>query len=269
MTLIGTLHNLSRSVGYALLAVTDGMLVVKFVGCEIGVFLVFKVVRKDFWYWLRVEGIAGFITAVCVRVLGKIIADFTGCLHLRHPFELGGTAYSVSMVWAQIMPFVALGWYEGGGKEQLGMLLQGSFGLWLALNGLFLCSIERSFVGTFFGMQTAPEYTKELWKRGGNDASKFDAAFDNRRSYINGIEDEVREWVAGGIAGWRANGEDWFNVEKIGDEFLPKELVEILGGGRRRNSLTLTMDIGTIGGRSNSNSPKSNRRHATSQVAPN
>jgi len=29
----------------------------------------------------------------------------------------------VSMVWAQIMPFVALGWYEGGNKEQLQALL--------------------------------------------------------------------------------------------------------------------------------------------------
>ena len=97
------------------------------------------------------------------------------------------------MIWAQIMPFVALSFHEGGNKKQLQTLLMGSLGLWLVLNGLFFCSIERSFVGTFFGTQTAPQYTVELFRTSTTDQAKFRVCFKNTRRYINGIEEEVKE----------------------------------------------------------------------------
>ena len=54
MTLISTLHNLSRSVGSALLAVSPIKgLVVIFVGLEIAFYLLYKIVRGDFWYVKR------------------------------------------------------------------------------------------------------------------------------------------------------------------------------------------------------------------------
>jgi len=46
--------------------------------------------RRDFWYWLRLEGGASLATAVIERTLVKVVADFTGCVHFRHPFEMGG-----------------------------------------------------------------------------------------------------------------------------------------------------------------------------------
>ena len=36
----------------------------------------------------------------------------------RHPYELGGTAFSLSMLWAQVMPFVALQLYEKDDEEE-------------------------------------------------------------------------------------------------------------------------------------------------------
>ena len=157
---------------------------------------------------------------------------------MRHPYGLGGAAYSVSMIWAQIMPFVALSFYEGGNKEQLQTLLLGSFGLWLVLNGLFFCSIERSFLGTFFSSITAPQFTVELFRNSDVDFAKFDAAFTNRRSYINGCEDEIKTWVAQNIDRWRVENEAWFDVRLIGDEFLPIEVFEVEGGAKRRRSST-------------------------------
>ena len=140
------------------------------------------------------------------------------------------------MIWAQIMPFVALSFYDGGNKEQLETLLLGSFGIWLVLNGLFFCSIEMSYIMTFFGTKTAPQYTVELFRNSEDDISKFDAAFDNRQSYINGIEEEVKEWVRVNIDRWRIENEDWFEVDKIWDEFLPVEVFEAVGGAKRRRS---------------------------------
>ena len=127
------------------------------------------------------------------------------------------------MIWAQIMPFVALGWYEGGNKEQLETLLLVSFGVWLVLNGLFFWSIEKNFLGTFFGSKTAPQYTVDLFRDSEDAFSKFDAAFDNRRSYIAECEDEVKEWMEANYE--LLVGEEWFIVEKVPDDFLPKRIL--------------------------------------------
>ena len=100
MTLISVLHNLSKSIGCALLLATSKkVMVVYFVGGEILLFLAWKLLRGDFLYWVRVDGVVGVILSFLLRVLAKVIVDFTGCVHFRHPFELGGAAFTTSMVW--------------------------------------------------------------------------------------------------------------------------------------------------------------------------
>ena len=77
MTMISTLHNLSRSLGYAILAVVDVNLALKFFVGEAGVYLLYKLLRRDFYYWPRLEGVLSVVTAFVVRTLGKVITDFT------------------------------------------------------------------------------------------------------------------------------------------------------------------------------------------------
>ena len=77
MTMISTLHNLSRSLGYAILAVVDVNLALKFFVGEVGVYLLYKLLRRDFYYWPRLEGVLSVVTAFVVRTLGKVITDFT------------------------------------------------------------------------------------------------------------------------------------------------------------------------------------------------
>jgi len=165
-------------------------------------------------------------------------------VQFRHPIDLGGVAFSASMLWAQIMPFVALSFYEGENKEQLKILLMCSFGLWLVLNGLFFYSIDRSYITTFFGSETAPQYTVELFRISEDDFAKFDAAFSNRRSFINGCEDEVRVWLRENIDRFQLEQPEWWKIEMVGDEFLPQEAIEAEGGtGRRRSSVHSVRDI--------------------------
>ena len=198
--------------------------------------MLFKILRRDFWYWLRVEGVLSIALAGLERTLVKVVADFTGCVHFRHPFEMGGAAYSLSMVWAQIMPFLALRWYEGDNKEELRLLLGVNFTVWVVLNGFFFLSIEKRFVKTFFTRTTAPQYTVQLFLTSEDDASKFDAAFDNRASYIGGCKEEVKEFVRVNIERWRRENADWFKIDKIPDEMLPAEVVAEEGGARRRKN---------------------------------
>ena len=77
MTLISTLHNLSRSLGYAILAVVDLNLALKFFVGEVGTCLLYKLLRRDFYYWPRLEGMLSVIMALIARTLLKVIVDFT------------------------------------------------------------------------------------------------------------------------------------------------------------------------------------------------
>ena len=164
----------------------------------------------------------------------EVIVDFTGCLHFRHPYELGGLGFIISMIWAQVFPFVALQYFDGEMKDTMTGFLAISFAAWLVLNIIFFCSIDLSYLNTFFGTKTAPQYTCELFLTSKEDYSKFRAVFKNRNDYTKSIHGKVKEWVAENIDQWRRENPDWFNIEKIPDEFLPKDVLQSVGGAKRR-----------------------------------
>jgi len=247
MIIISALHNMSRSLGYALLgASTNGRwLVVYFIGGEMTAYLIFKVLRQDFLYWVRFGEVVSLVVSIQSRICVKIITDFTGCLHFRHPFELGGVGFSLSMTWAQIMPFVAMQLYDGKGKDMVTGALVCSFALWLLINTMFFCTIDLSYVNTFFGTMTAPQYTCMLSNTSKEDSAKFDAIFSTRLSFSTNVHEDVKDWVAANVARWNAEGDDWFKIEMIPDEFLPKEVLEAEGGAqRRRNSVSVRETLG-------------------------
>ena len=84
MTVMSTCHNLSRSVGCALLAASGGAtMVLSFVGGEVMVYVMWKVFRRDLLYWFKVDGFLGIFGSFLIRVLVKVIVDFSGCFHFR------------------------------------------------------------------------------------------------------------------------------------------------------------------------------------------
>jgi len=179
------------------------------------------------------------------RILSKVVVDFSGQFHNRHPYELGGLGFTISMIWAQIFPFVALQYFDGDLKQILTGFLAMSFTAWSLLNIIFFCTIDQSYLNTFFGTKTASQYTCELFLTSKDDSQKFDAIFTNRIQYTKTIHEEVKEWVRENINQWKRKKPDWFNIEIIPDEFLPKEVYEAEGGAnRRRSSVSLREIVG-------------------------
>ena len=243
MTMMSSLHNLSRSLGCALLATSDAEMVLLFIGGEIGLYLVFKIVRQDFYGWIRLSsGLAVFLS-FWYRVVVKVVVDFTGCLHMRHPYELGGSAFTISILWAQAFPFVALQYFDGEMKDIMTGVLAVSFMAWMVLNIIFFCTIHLSYLNTFFGTKTGPQYTCELYLTSKDDSQKFDAIFGTRIQYTKTIHEQVKEWVAKNIHQWRRDQPDWFKIEMIPDEYLPKEIFEAEGGAKRRRSSVSLREI--------------------------
>ena len=236
MLLLSTLHNLSRSIGCAVLIAADREIAAFSIIAEILFFLLYKTARKDFLYWFKVDGFIGVIFSLLVRTLVKIIVDFCGCFHMRHPFELGGRAFTISLIWAQIWPFFALQWYESDNAERVLEFLVASFCSWCILSSIFFCCcIDVSYLGTFFGNMTGPQYAVHLYRTSENDYSKFDALFDNRLSYTTPVHEEGKQWVEANIDGWMALGPDWFRIDEIHEDFLPPR-VKSQGLRRRRKS---------------------------------
>jgi len=240
MTLVSSLHNLSRSLGCALLAFSDAEKALLFIGGEMGLYLVFKTLRQDFHWWVPS---LPFIGSFFARVVVKVVADFTGCLHFRHPYELGGLAFTISMIWAQAFPFVALQSFDGDSKDIMTGFLAMSFTAWLVLNFIFFCTIDLSYLRTFFGTKTAPQYICELFMTSKDDYQTFRAVFKNRIEYSKSIHGEVKEWVAENIDKWKRERPDWFKIDMIPDELLPKDVFEAEGGAKRRRSSVSLREI--------------------------
>ena len=171
----------------------------------------------------------------------------------RHPCDMGGAAFSASMIWAQVMPFVALEMYEAGSdgveKDKIMVFLICSFFTWLLINIKFFRTIDLSYLHTFFGFKTASQYTTELFLTSKLDKDKYRAAFKKRASYTKSVEPEIKAWVAENIEKWMAEREDWFKIQQIPEEFLPGELMrsQKMGMGSRRRRSSFTMVGNAIG----------------------
>jgi len=158
---------------------------------------------------------------------------------------MGGLGFTISLIWAQAFPFVALQYFDGEMKDIITGFLVVSFAAWLLSNIIFFCTIDLSYLSTFFGTKTAPQYTCEYFLTSKGNFQKFDAIFYNRIEYTKSIHSKVKEWVAENIDQWRRDQPDWFKIEMIPDEFLPKDVLEAEGGAkRRRSSVSLKNTVG-------------------------
>jgi len=151
------------------------------------------------------------------------------------------------MVWAQAFLFVALQLFEGDEmtKDALALFLIGSFASWLLLNIAFFCTIDLSYLKTFFGTKTAPQYTVELYETATDDSLKWNAAFANRFSFTKKIHVQVRQWVADNVVRWQREKPDWFKIEMIPDDMLPREVLAAEGGANRTRTTTSTELVGS------------------------
>ena len=76
MTAISTLHNISRSVGCAMMMTGDTTLFVWLIGGELTVHFIFKIVRGDFLYFCPIDGPLGYLMSFLWHLVTKVIADF-------------------------------------------------------------------------------------------------------------------------------------------------------------------------------------------------
>ena len=76
MTAISTLHNISRSVGCAMMMAADSILLVWLIGGELTLHFIFKFGRGEILCFIPVEGPFGYLVSFFWHLSTQIIGDF-------------------------------------------------------------------------------------------------------------------------------------------------------------------------------------------------
>ena len=90
MTLFTAGMLLIRCMSLVLLGLIGTGWVAAYISADLGLYLIIKTMRRDFWYWMPAGGNAEILISAMNRFVVKIIVDCTSIVHFRHPYEIGG-----------------------------------------------------------------------------------------------------------------------------------------------------------------------------------
>ncbi|GMH73477.1 hypothetical protein TrST_g4717 [Triparma strigata] len=242
----------------SLCAISSPIFLVGFLFAEVLLFMLYKVAMKDMRYWLPIYGAQSWIMSFAIRLVIKIVIDFTSCLQFRHPSEMGGAYFAFNYF---LTPFTAL--YMASryldyveveeNRERLTLVLTPEavytfiFVVWsvqLITVGFFFRSIPPEYVKTFYSLKTGWQFSLDTFNDNGHDEENGEPSRDEFRIMVfcdnkhrwASIEPEIRSWVNSSIPVWNETQPEWWNDQKrslIPDWIIddPALLLSIRGKG--------------------------------------
>ena len=263
MVLMSTCQILSKVFSIALLAVTRASWLVIWLCADVLLFLVYKIARREFVY-LYPPGVQGgmkYVTAFFARVLVKIIADVTGLLLLRGPYEMGGFYFSFNMVLNIMSCWIAQALYSDYYEEEDSKIDSSTICafigalqlLWALATLLFFRRIKRKYLRTFYSTQSARQASVAYFLESDDDSVRLLAVFTTHEDLWSDIKDQVKAYMLQNWETWERDQPAWFDGNfkaTVPDEFIPKVALDTLnklhGGVRRRSSVGLV--VAGVGG---------------------
>lgn len=254
MFVLGSCTVLMKVLSTALLASIGSLYVIAFVVGDMILYLLIKISRDDLRYWINLPNAASLVVSVLVRILFKVMCDFTCFLQGKHPLEQGGLYFSLSIFISHASCFVAAHLYinvraqtassssepEKFSDVELWAVLVAVELLFILSLSFYLLKINRKYVKTFLSTMTGKQYCVYNYRRAKVDRWKMDI-FSNHPSYYASIRDEIKAWIDGAWEIWHEERPEWFTAQAIAtipDDFIPTAvLVKLHARGRRKSSL--------------------------------
>jgi len=222
-----------------------------YIGADLGLYLLVKIMRGDFWYWVPVGGKMEILLSLLCRVVVKIITDFTSLVQFRHPYELGGMYWLFSFVLTMGSLPAAIKFYEGKDGDELVVdlawrLLYILIPSTLVMLSFFFTTIERSYRHTFMSTIRGKDLTIKNYRESDDDATKAAFTFQMSKHHWNSIEEEVRGWVEANWSIWEEEKPKWLDENirtKIPVDYIPT--AEAREKEKQRQRLTKNTHEGT------------------------
>jgi hypothetical protein len=229
-----------RCMTIVVLGLLGGRWVFLYIGADMLLYLLVKVLRADFWYWIPAGGNVEIVSSIVARVLVKAVTDFTSIVQFRHPYELGGMYWLFGFVLTMGSLPAAIIIAERGSVADDGLKLAYAVeGLVIPFTvvsfAVFLLSMERKYLSTFYSLQRGKEVTVKNFMEGEDDAAKASYTFQMSKHHWKSIEGEVKAWVEANWDSWEENKPDW--LDDAMRARVPVEYIPESGDARRRESV--------------------------------
>jgi hypothetical protein len=229
---------LIRCTTIVLLGLMGGRWVFLYIGADLGLYLLVKILRGDFWYWIPYGGITEVVNSILCRVIVKIVTDFTSIALLRHPNEVGGAYWLFGLLLTMgslpVSVYMATPYVDERAIDIASSIMKFFTPMTTICFAVFFWNIERKYLHTFWSTQKSKDFSMAYFLEGESDAIKI-VVFSNSRHHWVSIEGEVKKWVGLNWAKWEEENPDWFtDVRKA---MVPVEFIPSDGDSRRRESV--------------------------------
>jgi hypothetical protein len=240
---------LSRSFCAALMMVMGGRYFVWCSAVDMGLYLLLKVMRKDFAHWFPVDGFLGILVSATMRFVIKAVSDYTGIIQFRGPAEMGGAYWSVNMIIAIASPFAAVAFYFANpAPDDVKLTVEAALrivcslsGAWLFSLVLFFALIKKEYRRTFWSLETGNEWAMSRFREDNTEGIKAGLLNINMKKW-KPVEGEVKEWIQDNWERWEEEQPEFFTEvwkSRVPDDMLPPAELrrqKVAGGGQRRRS---------------------------------
>jgi len=211
---------LIRSFSAAMLMLVEKRYFLLYLAGDMALYLLQKVLRGDFHYWMPVGGALGLLTSLLMRVIVKVLSDFTGVVHFRGPQELGGVYWTANMFLAVVASLACV--WIGGGERIHWTLVGAASGAWVLVFGIFLLLMKKDYRRTFFSTQTGKQQVMERFSKADDEAIKS-SIFKKNYKMWRPIREDVKEWVQANWWRWKEEKPGWFDL--AWQSKVPKEWI--------------------------------------------
>jgi len=215
---------------------------------DVGLYTVYKLCRRDFYYWLPIHGVLGVVMSAVCRLVCKVLADYSGVLQLRHPGEIGGLYFSCNIVIAFLSSGGAFAVYANMRDEEskldlslVGLCVGGCVGLWLVTFAVMLLFMKGKYRKSFFSTMTGAQMTCNYFTANTDEAIKSLVFLCNNNQWKR-IRPDVKTWIAENWFRWEETNPAFFTEmfkSSVPTDMIPSAEVRLrmkLGGAKRRRS---------------------------------
>jgi hypothetical protein len=211
-----------------------------YIGADLSLYILVKILRGDFWYWIPLGGNIEIVSSIIMRVIVKIIVDFTSIVQFRHPNEVGGAYWLFGLLLTMgslpvsIYIYLFSPYVDDNPIDIASFIAKYIIPTTTICLAVFFFNIESKYLHTFWSTQRSKDMSLAYFLEGESDKTKF-LIFTRSRHHWVSIEGEVKKWVELNWARWEEEQPEWFT--DVWKAKVPADFIPAVGDARRRESV--------------------------------